>query len=184
MRIIAGSKKGKKIKSPDTEKTRPTLDRVKEGLFSMLIRDIPNARVLDLFGGTGNLAIEALSRGAAYAHINDIDKDAIKLIYDNIRLTQLESCVKITRKEYSKCLKGFGAEKDKFDVIFLDPPYMTKYEENVLGLIVEYKILSKDGIIVLETDKRKEFNENIDGLVLKDKRTYGRVMVRLYIWEA
>lgn len=184
MRIIAGSRKGKKLKSPDTERTRPTLDRVKEGVFSMLVSDIPNARVLDLFGGTGNLAIEALSRGALFAHINDIDKNAIKIICDNIRLTQFESCAKITRKEYSKCLKGFENLDDKFDIIFLDPPYATKNEENMLDLIVKHKVLSEDGIIVLETDKRKEFNENIEGLILKDKRTYGRVMVRLYIWEA
>lgn len=186
MRVIAGSKKGKVLKSPTTEKTRPTLDRVKEAVFSMLTNDIENARILDLFSGTGNLAIEALSRGAEFAHINDIDKEALKVIYDNIRLTQFESYVKITRKEYEKCLKGSYTEneQDKFDIIFLDPPFNKKYEQDVLENIVKYKVLKENGVIVLETDKRKEFNEAIDGLVLKDKRTYGRVMIRVYIWEA
>lgn len=184
MRIIAGKWKGKQILSPKTEKIRPTLDRVKESIFSVIDGYIGEAKVLDLFGGTGNLGIEALSRGAKEVYFNDINKEALNLIYNNIRLTQFESCVRISRKEYDKCIRSFENMEDKFDIIFLDPPYASKYEEDALNLIVKFNILKEDGIIVLETDKRKIFNENIKGLVLKDKRTYGRVMIRLYIWEA
>lgn len=107
----------------------------------------------------------------------------LALFYGNVRLTQTENCVKITRKEYEKCLKQVNAEGYKFDIIFLDPPYNCNYEEIALNKIVEYDILNKNGIIVLESDKRKDINENIPGLNLKDKRTYGRVIIRLYELE-
>ena len=94
-----------------------------------------------------------------------------------------ENCVKITGKEYEKCLKQIHAEQEKFDVIFLDPPYACDYEKKVLSLIVEYDILNKDGIIVLESDKRKDIEDNIPGLNLKDERTYGRVIIRFYELE-
>lgn len=183
MRIIAGAWKSKRILSPSTERIRPTLDTVKESVFSILKNYIQDADVLDLFAGTGNLGIEALSRGASFVWFNDIDSEAIKIISKNVILTDYQTCVKITRKDYDKCLKQLSSEKMKFDIIFLDPPYTTKCEEKALEKIVIEEILKKDGIIVLETDKRKEFNENVKGLILKDKRIYGRVMIRLYEWE-
>lgn len=183
MRIIAGKYRGRKLESFDVESTRPTLDRIKEPLFSILMPYLSGAKVLDLFSGTGNLGIEAVSRGASFAWLNDINRQALKVIIGNVRLTGCENCVKITGKEYEKCLKQVCAEGHKFDVIFLDPPYAANYEQKVLNLIVEYDILNKDGIIVLESDKRKEINEDIQGLILKDERTYGRVVIRLYKLE-
>ena len=129
MRIIAGEWKGKKLNSPKTDKTRPTLDRVKEALFSMLLPYLEDAVVLDLFSGTGNLGIEALSRGAKFVHFNDVNHDAIKVIYSNVQLTNYENCAKITKKDYEKCLKSLNEQNVKFDIIFLDPPYEAKVEE-------------------------------------------------------
>ena len=183
MRIIAGKFRGRKLNEFDVESTRPTLDRIKEPLFSILMPYMEGAKVLDLFSGTGNLALEAISRGASFAWANDINRQALKVIIGNVRLTGCENCVKITGKEYEKCLKQIHAEGQKFDVIFLDPPYAANFEEKVLNLIVEYDILNKDGIIVLESDKRKEIKTNIPGLNLKDERTYGRVIIRLYKLE-
>ena len=183
MRIIAGKFRGRKLKEFDVDTTRPTLDRIKEPLFSILMPYMEDANVLDLFSGTGNLAIESISRGAKFAWANDINKSALKLIIDNVRLTGCENCVKITGKEYEKCLKQIHAEGYKFDVIFLDPPYAANFEQKVLNLIVEYDILNKDGIIVLESDKRKQITEDIPELNLKDERTYGRVIIRLYELE-
>lgn len=183
MRIIAGKFRGRKLQEFNVESTRPTLDRIKEPLFSILTPYIQDASVLDLFSGTGNLALEAISRGAKFAWANDINKSALKVIIGNVRLTGCENCVKITGKEYEKCLKQVSTEGHKFDIIFLDPPYACSYEEKVLNLIVEYDILSKDGIIVLESDKRKEVKTDIPGLKLKDERTYGRVIIRLYELE-
>ena len=183
MRIIAGKFKGRKLEAFNVDTTRPTLDRIKEPLFSILTPYINGAKVLDLFSGTGNLALEAVSRGASFAWANDINRQALKVIIGNVRLTDCQNCVKITGKEYEKCLKQIRDEKIKFDVIFLDPPYSCNYASKVLNLIVQYDILEKDGIIVLESDKRKEFDVKIPGLNLKDQRTYGRVIIRLYKLE-
>lgn len=183
MRIITGKNKGKKLMAPKEGdmSIRPTLDRVKEPLFSILRPYIVGARVLDLFAGTGNLGLEAISQGAAFAVLNDKSKDALRIISANVGLTQTHKCVKISGKEYNKCLKNL--EGETFDIIFIDPPYATNYEEDALNRIVEGKLLSSDGIIVLESDKRKEINEQIYGLELVDKRNYGRVTVRLYRWR-
>ena len=183
MRIITGKFRGRKLQEFNVETTRPTLDRIKEPLFSILMPYMEDASVLDLFSGTGNLALEAISRGAKFAWANDINKSALKIIIGNVRLTGSENCVKITGKDYAKCLKQIHAEEQKFDVIFLDPPYACNYEENILKLIVEYDILNKNGIIVLESDKRKDVNYEIPGLNLKDERTYGRVIIRFYELE-
>lgn len=180
MRIIAGNWKGKILNSPKTEKTRPTLDRVKEALFSMLYPYLENATILDLFSGTGNLGIEALSRGAKYVHFNDINHDAIKVIYSNVQLTNYEKCAKITKKDYEKCIKSLNEENNQFDIIFLDPPYEAKVEEKCLSLLSNSNLIHKETIIILESDKDKKFNESIEGLQIVDKRTYGRVMLRTY----
>lgn len=180
MRIIAGNWKGKILNSPKTEKTRPTLDRVKEALFSILLPYLHDANVLDLFSGTGNLGIEALSRGAKYTHFNDINHDAIKVIYSNVQLTNYQDCAKITKKDYEKCIKSLNEENVKFDIVFLDPPYEAKVEEKCLELLSKSNIIHNDTVIILESDKDKKFNECVDGLYLTDKRTYGRVMLRTY----
>ena len=180
MRVIAGKWKSKILNSPKTTKTRPTLDRVKEALFSMLMPYIDDAVVLDLFSGTGNLGIEALSRGAKFVHFNDLNNEAIKVIYSNVELTNYENYAKITKKDYEKCLKSLNEQNIKFDVIFLDPPYEAKVEEKCLDIISKSNLIHKDTVIVLESDKEKIFNETVDGLRLVDKRTYGRVMLRTY----
>lgn len=183
MRIITGKFKAKKLVAPkDTDASiRPTLDRVKEPLFSMIRPYVGGARVLDLFAGTGNLGLEAISEGASFAVLNDKSKTALNIISTNVRLTGTSNCVKISAKEYDKCLKSLMG--DTFDIIFLDPPYATDYEQDALNKIVEYSLLAKTGIIVLESDKRKEINEEIDGLKMSEKRTYGRVTLRVYKWE-
>lgn len=181
MRIIAGKFKAKKIFSPLDIETRPTLDRVKESLFSVIGNDILNACVLDLFAGTANLSIESLSRDAKFVWINDISKKSIDIIIKNVRLTETQSCVKITRKDYEKCLMQVEKEEKLFDIIFVDPPYDFKATGKILQSIANKNILKENGKIYLETDKRKILDENIDGLVLKDKRIYGRVMIRIYV---
>ncbi len=183
MRIIAGKFRGRKLAEFDVDSTRPTLDRIKEPMFSILMPYLEDAKVLDLFSGTGNLAIEALSRGASFAWLNDINKRALRVISSNVSLTHTENCVKITGKDYAKCLRQIHEEGIKFDIIFLDPPYGIDSEEKILKLILEYGLLDEAGIIVLESDKGKDVHENIQGLNLKDKRTYGRVVIRLYELE-
>ncbi len=195
MRIIAGSAKAKRLVSPKTEKTRPTLDRVKEALFSIINNYIKGAYVLDLFGGTGNLALEAISRGAKFAWINDKENLSISTIISNVKLTKTQEYVKITKKDYAKCLNQILSEDMLFDVIFLDPPYDSDLGINTLNTISESKdkYLKQDGIIIYETDKnfllkleknnRREVLENFTNLQCIDERAYGNVVLKMYKWR-
>ena len=118
MRVITGKARGVQLKTPEGDLTRPTADRVKEALFSIIQFDLPGARVLDLFGGTGQLGIEALSRGAKSAVFTDAREDACKLIRENLRRTKLEGQATVIRSDYLVYLKRC---REKFDIILLDP---------------------------------------------------------------
>ena len=127
MRVITGKARGIVLKTPSGMATRPTADRVKEAIFNIIQFDIPTASVLDLFGGTGQLGIEALSRGANRAVFIDEREDACKLIKENLKRTKLEAYGRVIRSDYMPYLKSC---KDKFDIILLDPPYAEVYLEN------------------------------------------------------
>lgn len=193
MRIISGKLKAKRINSPKTEKTRPTLDRVKEAMFSIISSYIADANVLDLFSGTGNLGLEAISRGAKFALLNDDKNLAVSTIISNVQLTNTQNYVKITKKDYRKCLNQIQKEGLLFDVIFLDPPYDSNLGIDSLKFIsdTKEKILSKNGIIIYETDKNfinkcikkdeKIFN-SFENLICFDERTYSNVVLKMYKW--
>lgn len=195
MRIIAGNNKAKRLNSPKTKNTRPTLDRVKEALFSIISNYIENANVLDLFSGTGNLGLEAISRGASFAWLNDSNNLAISTIISNTQLTKNQNYVKITKKDYTKCLAQIVQNDLKFDVIFLDPPYDSMFGIQTLKIIDESKdkILKENGIIIYETDKNfvqklsKDFNndvfDNFKNLKCIDDRSYSNVVLKLYKWR-
>jgi len=194
VRIIAGRAKAKRLNSPKTEKTRPTLDRVKEALFSIIDGYIKDASVLDLFGGTGNLALEAISRGAEFAWINDKESLSISTILSNAKLTNSLECVKITKKDYMKCLLQILKEQILFDVIFLDPPYDSELGINSLKFISDNKskILKEDGIIIYETDKnfvqkitnkKDDILKDFENLECIDIKTYSNVVLYLYQWR-
>ena len=123
MRVISGTARGKKLNSLAGLETRPTLDRVKEALFNILQFNIKEASVLDLFSGSGALAIEALSRGAKQAVVCDNSNKAIKIIKENLEATRLIEKTEIINKDYIEALKKLNKESKKFDIIFLDPPY-------------------------------------------------------------
>ena len=193
MRIIAGKYKAKVINSPKTEKTRPTLDRVKEAMFSILIPYTLDANVLDLFSGTGNLGLESISRGAKFEWLNDSSNIAISTIISNVELTNAKTCVKITKKDYIKCLRQIQNQNMYFDIIFLDPPYDSKFAIETLKYISENKnILAKDGIIVYETDKNYMTKLEKKGIKLADEfsnlgcidnRNYGNVVLKFFKWR-
>jgi len=187
MRIIAGKFKGKKLKSPITDKTRPTLDRVKEAVFSMVSAHTEGAKVLDLFSGTGSLALEMISRGASFCYINDIEKNAISTVIFNIQLTNTEKYVKISMKDYLKCLKNITQDEMLFDVIFIDPPYNSDYAIKSLEYISNNKgkVLAEDGIIIYESDKGflNDKYDNIENLECITTKFYGRVVIKIYKWR-
>lgn len=175
MRVITGKARGVQLKTPEGLLTRPTADRVKEALFSIINFDIPGACVLDLFGGTGQLGIEALSRGAAKSIFVDAREEACRLIRENLQRTKLEGTV--VRSDYMDYL---NRSREKFSIIFLDPPYAEEYLENALKRITEIDILQTDGIIVTERPVGKELHLEFDGYQRSKDYKYGKTLLTIY----
>ena len=177
MRVITGKARGVALNTPKGMHTRPTADRVKEALFSIIQFDIPTAKVLDLFGGTGQLGIEALSRDAKYAVFVDEREDACKLIRENLRKTRLEGSAKVVRSDYAAFLRSC---KETFNIIFLDPPYAEVFLENSLKMITEIDILETGGIIVTERPLGKELLWDFPGYIRSKDYKYGKTLLTIY----
>ena len=177
MRVITGKARGVQLKTPEGMLTRPTTDRVKEALFSIINFDIPGARVLDLFGGTGQLGIEALSRGAKSAVFVDEREEACRLIRENLKRTKLESDGKVVRSDYMSYLKRC---REPFEIILLDPPYAEVFLENALKTITEIDILQSGGIIVAERPLGKELPWDFPGYTRSKDYKYGKTLLTLY----
>ena len=177
MRVITGKARGVQLKTPDGMLTRPTADRVKEALFSIINFDLPGAAVLDLFGGTGQLGIEALSRGAKSAVFVDQREDACRLIRENLKRTRLEQEGKVVRSDYLEYLKRC---RETFDIILLDPPYAEVFLENALKCITEIDILQSGGIIIAERPLEKELPFEFEGYTRSKDYKYGKTLLTIY----
>ena len=177
MRVITGKARGTQLKTPAGMETRPTTDRVKEALFSIIHFDIPGASILDLFGGTGQLGIEALSRGAEKAVFVDAREDACKIIRENLKRTKFEGQGSVIRCDYLDYLRRC---KEQFDIVFLDPPYAEVFLENALICIAEIDILQTDGIIVTERPLGKELPFELEGFTRSRDYKYGKTLLTLY----
>ena len=177
MRVISGKARGVTLKTPDGLVTRPTSDRVKEALFSIIQFDLPGARVLDLFGGTGQLGIEALSRGAKKAVFVDAGESACKLIRENLKRTKMELEGQVVRSDYLAYLQR---SKEQFDIIFLDPPYAEVFLENALKKITEIDILQSGGIIVAERPADKPLDMEFSGFSRSKDYKYGNTLLTFY----
>ena len=177
MRVITGTCRGIQLKTPEGMTTRPTSDRVKEAMFSIIHFDIPGAEVLDLFGGTGQLGIEALSRGAKRAVFVDAGDQACRLIRENLKRTKLEQQGSVVRRDYLSFLEQ---TKEMFDIIFLDPPYAEVFLENALNKITEIDILRTGGIIVAERPLGKELPWEFPGYDRSKDYKYGNTLLTIY----
>ena len=177
MRVITGKARGIQLKTPDGMVTRPTADRVKEALFSIIQFDIPGARVLDLFGGTGQLGIEALSRGAKHAVFVDANDSACRLIKENLKRTKLEAEAQVVRADYLEYLQRC---RETFDLVLLDPPYAEVFLENALKKLTEIDILQSGAIIVAERPLDKELPWEFEGFSRSKDYKYGRILITLY----
>ena len=177
MRVITGKARGIQLKTPEGELTRPTADRVKEALFSIINFDVPNAKVLDLFGGTGQLGIEALSRGADSAVFVDAREEACGLIRENLKRTKLHNQGKVVRSDYMSYLKQCW---EQFDIILLDPPYAEEFLENALKKITEIDILQSNGIIVTERPLGKDLPFVFEGYERSRDYKYGKTLLTIY----
>ena len=146
MRIISGKAKGTKLYTLQGDNTRPTLDRVKESIFNIIQSQIPEATVLDLFAGSGAIGLEMLSRGAKKAILCDKSKEAIGIIKKNIQKTHMEEKVELYNIDFKECIEKVS--KEKFDIIYIDPPYETNFIEKSLEKIIEKNIIQDNGIII------------------------------------
>ena len=174
MRVITGKARGIQLKTPHGMLTRPTADRVKEALFSIIRLDIAGANVLDLFGGTGQLGIEALSRGAAHCDFVEHNKTAYGIVSKNVESARVKDKAALHRTEAAEFVSKAGRER--YDVIFLDPPYGGVILENALKQIERFDILSVNGIIICESAVEDRFSH---GFAVVRERRYGATMITI-----
>ena len=174
MRVITGIAGGRKLKSPEGDAVRPTADQVKQAMFNILQFDLEGRRILDLFGGTGQLGIEALSRGAREAVFTDSSRTSVQLIRENLTRCGLEGTVLQTDA------LSYLARGEKFDVIFIDPPYDGGLYQAVLERINAVDNLTEGGIIVCETRAGTELPELTPPYRKQRERRYGNVKICIY----
>lgn len=178
MRIITGTARGVRLETLEGENTRPTAERVKEALFSMIQFDIESRRVLDLFAGSGQLGLETLSRGAIKAVFVDSDKKSADIIKRNAQKAKLYDKCTVLNVDYKQYLKNAGG-RETFDIIFIDPPYGSDMLENALELIIAADILHDNGMIICESDNSSPFTA--DGMELFRHARYGKTYITILI---
>ncbi len=171
MRIISGKYKGKKLNGFDMPGTRPTMDRVKESLYGIIQGYVNDSVVLDLFAGSGSLGLEAISNGAKRVVLVDNSKQAVDIIKENIK--SFNDDIEVINTDYKKYLKEVD---EKFDIIFLDPPYRAGLMNKALKIIEERKLLNEGGIVVCEFENIK-IETNLE--LIREKK-YGPKMVSIY----
>jgi 16S rRNA (guanine(966)-N(2))-methyltransferase RsmD len=174
MRIIAGKYRGKKLTEFSLTSTKPTLDRVKESLFSSIQFDLIGASVLDLFAGTGALGVESLSRGADYVEFVDDSSEAIKIINSNLK--GIDGKFKVTKSDYLTYLSTATKQSKKYDIVLLDPPFNTDFGVKAIKFIIDNDMLNDNGIIIYEKLYEPNFDISFDGYTVKQKK-YGTVGV-------
>lgn len=175
MRVITGTARGRKLKEPLNSDIRPTTDKVKESVFNIIQFSIPEARVLDLFAGTGQMGIEALSRGAREAVFVDASPEAVKLVKENLRQTELAEKARVVRTDSLMYLKS----GEKFDVVFMDPPYAGDILEKALNIAMSFDILNENGIIICESEKEKILEASSDSYSRREYK-YGRIKLTTF----
>ncbi|NLC73059.1 MAG: 16S rRNA (guanine(966)-N(2))-methyltransferase RsmD [Ruminococcaceae bacterium] len=171
MRVISGTAKGRKLKTPKGYEVRPTSEMIKESIFSAIQFEISGKRVLDLFAGTGQMGIEALSRGASEAVFIDSSKSSALLVKENI-----EAC-KFNARVINTDAISYLKQAEKFDIIFIDPPYDTDLAEKSLEIIQNIDLLCDGGIIICETYKEKDLVLVRDDYEFMSVKIHGRIKI-------
>ena len=175
MRVITGTARGRKLREPEGNSIRPTSDMVKEAIFNIIQFDIEGRRVLDLFAGTGQLGIEALSRGAAVCDFVDKDKAAYQLVRANLASTELTG-----GQVFQSDAASFLGRAERYDLVFVDPPYDFPNPDRILEKIVQFDILNQHGIIVCETKAETDLPTVPEPYQKGREYRYGKVKITLY----
>jgi 16S rRNA (guanine966-N2)-methyltransferase len=183
MRIIAGLAKGKKLLSPIGMDTRPTLDRVKQSIFNIIQGYIPDAVVLDVFAGTGSLGLEAASRGANQCYLIDKGEQTYGLLRKNIDLLRFQDICKSYNTDAYSALEMFGEKGIVFNLIFIDPPYRRDMVPPAVEMIHKYKLLHREGLIVVKIDSSEIIYEGNESILRIDTRKYGNTTVCFYRYK-
>jgi len=181
VRIIAGSARGRAFEAPTGKDTRPTLDRVKESLFGSIQFDIPDSRVLDLFSGSGNLGLEAASRGAKKVICNDYNRACAELITKNAKHLRLDTIVQVTCKDYAACLSDLARAGERFDFVFLDAPYLEGTAQLAAEQIFSLDLLAEDGRIFLEHADKAPPALTTPKAKLRQTKRYGSCAITTYM---
>lgn len=179
MRVIGGNAKGQRLASLPGDNTRPTLDRVKESMFNMIQLHLYNAKVLDLFAGSGALGIEAISRGAKECCFVDEHRESMRVIRENVTKTKFNNNSTTRLMDFPRALKSLQREGKAFDLIFLDPPYGKGFVEEALKIIAQENLLAPDGLVIIEQDKKESLEISEEDYFLWKEKKYGNTFVRV-----
>ena len=180
MRVISGEAKGRRLKTPGDERIRPTADKIKGALFSIIGERVRDAHVLDLFAGTGNLGIEALSRGARFVHFVDADKGAESIIRENLIRVKFEDRACVWRTDAITALSRLERTGQRFDLIFSDPPYGRQLNQKALAMLSNGEFIVEDGLVVLEHHRKELFPPQKTALLKIDERRFGETVLTFY----
>jgi 16S rRNA (guanine966-N2)-methyltransferase len=180
MRIIGGNAKGRRLKVPKGQTVRPTSGRVKEALFNILPHDLSGIKFLDLFAGTGNVSIEALSRGAAEAILIDSSAESGKVIRENLRRVQFTDRTRVWIVPVSRAIRLLARRSESFDMIFLDPPYRRNWVETCLEMIARGNLLRRSGTLIVEHSTHEQPKPEYGSLMLQDQRNYGDTLLSFF----
>ncbi len=175
MRVITGTARGRVLRTLEGEDVRPTTDRVKEAIFSMIQFETGGRRVLDLFAGSGQLGIEALSRGAAYATFTDMSAESVDIVKKNLLMTHLEKNSEVLRTEAISFLR---TNKKKYDIVFMDPPYSKGILQETLPYVVGN--VNDGGVIICEHPYGEEMPEKVGDFSLYRDYKYGKIGITVY----
>ncbi len=183
MRIITGSAKGRHLKSNAHQRLRPTSDRVKESLFSILGEFVNNARVLDLYAGTGNLGLEALSRGAQSAVFIEKAHSAISILHENVETLGFREVCEVWKADVLTAIPKLAARQLRFELIFADPPYHSDALDKAASLLINHRLLALEGILIIEKHLKHELKLRDIPITCFRENRYGDTLIQFYQWK-
>lgn len=179
MRVVSGSARGIKLETIEGLSTRPTTDRVKEALFSMIHNELYGSVVLDLFSGSGSLGIEAASRGALKVTLVENSRNCVEVIKKNVQKTRLSDKIELVQQDADNYIKRQNQE-EAYDFILMDPPYLKGFIEPLLLEIDKRNLLKRDGAVIVEHDMKDVLDERYGDIELEKKKKYGKTAVSVY----
>lgn len=180
LRVISGEAKGRRLKTPGGDDIRPTSDRTKETLFQIIGHEVLDARVLDLFAGTGNLGIEALSRGARQVLFVDAAKGAVAIIRENLSLVNFDHRAEVWQEDIFSALTRLKRIGKRFDLVFSDPPYSRQLAERPLHLLAHGGLVDENGLVIVEHHRRDQLPHHVATLRMSDERRFGDTVVTFF----